>query len=114
MNLVIPGSPKPKQRPRFTRQGRVYSPSSKEERRVAEHIAAQIGYRKPLTGPLKVTMRFYRSDKRRVDLDNLEKLVADSANGVLWVDDSQIMEVTSSKHYDKDNPRTEVTVERGE
>ena len=109
MTLTIPGNPLPKKRPRFVR-GRVYSPSSKEEKRVAQHLSAQMGVRKPLTGRLSVTMTFYRKDRRRVDLDNLEKLAADSANGVLWEDDSQIVEMISRKDYDPKQPRTEIEI----
>lgn len=35
---------------------------------------------------------FYMQDRRRVDYDNLAKLVTDALNGVAYVDDSQIVE----------------------
>lgn len=33
------------------------------------------------------------------DIDNIVKSVADGMNGIVWVDDSQIVELVCSKHY---------------
>ena len=64
----------------------------------------------PLEGDLSVTVRFYHKDKRKHDIDNYFKLLFDSLNGVLWVDDGQIIELIAQKYLDKDNPRVEVIV----
>jgi Holliday junction resolvase RusA-like endonuclease len=32
-------------------------------------------------------------------IDNVAKVVADGMNGIVWVDDSQIVELVCSKHY---------------
>ena len=48
----------------------------------------------------------------RPDLDNLEKAVYDSMNGVLYVDDSQIVEHTTRKIWVKENARIEVNIQR--
>jgi Holliday junction resolvase RusA-like endonuclease len=61
--------------------------------------------------PVKVTMRWYRSAKRG-DLDNRTKIVADSLNGVLWVDDKQIVEWHLYRYDAPKNGRVELTVER--
>jgi Holliday junction resolvase RusA-like endonuclease len=47
---------------------------------------------------------------KRPDLDNLEKLIKDACNGVFWIDDSQIFEVSKRKVYGA-VPRTDVTIE---
>lgn len=37
--------------------------------------------------------------EKKPDIDNIIKAVADGMNGVVWVDDSQIVELACSKHY---------------
>ncbi|MGM9908018.1 RusA family crossover junction endodeoxyribonuclease [Limosilactobacillus sp.] len=83
----------------------------------------------PLTGALKVTIRFYRaiqkseSKKRhrlkalgairptkKPDLDNYIKSTLDGLNSVLWADDNEIVELHTYKYY-SDDPRIEIEVE---
>jgi Holliday junction resolvase RusA-like endonuclease len=45
---------------------------------------------------------------KRPDLDNIVKAIKDGANGVAWVDDSQVVDVSASKRYG--TPRVEVEV----
>lgn len=49
----------------------------------------------------------------RPDLDNCCKLVTDALTGVAWVDDDQVVEVTASKDYTEDQPRTEIRIRFG-
>ena len=109
IQLVVPGPPVSKGRPRFGR-GFAYTPTSTRlaEKKVAT-IARQHGV-KPLEGPLEVTCRFYLPTRRRVDLDNLTKLCQDSLNEIAWHDDSQICISLSEKHYCPENPRTEIII----
>lgn len=46
------------------------------------------------------------------DLDNLEKLVKDACNGILWHDDAQVVQVVKRKIYceGNDRPRIEISV----
>ena len=46
---------------------------------------------------------------RKPDLDNIAKSILDSLNGIAWQDDSQIVNIWISKHYDEE-PHTEVTL----
>ena len=62
----------------------------------------------PRATSLKVEANIYFGTKRRVDVDNFSKLILDACTGILWLDDSQIMTMTVSKHYDKSNPRIEL------
>lgn len=111
--FIVPGNPKPKERPRFGR-GRGYTTEATRaaEARVASSFTDNMGIRhtieSPVTGPLRVRLRFFRDSMHRVDIDNLEKLVLDSLNKLAWKDDSQIVSLISSKHLDRDNPRTEI------
>lgn len=116
-------TPTPKGRPRFTSHGRTYTPAAtmKAEKEVADKLRlAAIGWGGvwPKTGPLAVEVDFMMpvpqswSKKKkqqahdgdlwhtsRPDVDNLLKLVLDAANGVLWVDDAQIVSFGASKSY---------------
>jgi len=49
-------------------------------------------------------------DKRRRDVDNFNKLVLDSLQGIVFEDDSQIQKLTITKNYCKENPRVEVII----
>ena len=109
MFFVVPGQPKPKARPRFAK-GRVYSPSWKEEKRVAGHIRPQMGHWKICGTFVALKLVFYREDRRKVDLDNLVKLVTDAMNGLVYVDDAQIVDIHAKKEHDSVNPRTEVEI----
>jgi len=53
--------------------------------------------RAPVAGPIALGLEFWRSSRRRCDLDNLVKGIWDAGNGVLWVDDSQIIHLEASK-----------------
>ena len=111
--FTVPGNPKPKERPRFGR-GRGYTTEATRaaEARVASSFRDNLGLRhtieSPVTGPLRVRLRFFRDNMRRVDLDNLSKIPLDALNGLAWGDDSQIVSLIASKHLDRDSPRTEI------
>lgn len=53
---------------------------------------ARLG-KKPLSGPVRVTVAFYGAHSR-ADLDNLVKPILDGMNGVIYEDDSQIHRLT--------------------
>ncbi len=61
-------------------------------------------------GALSVTIHVYRP-RRSGDLDNRQKAVLDSLNGILWRDDEQIVAIHAYRHDDKKNPRIELEVE---
>lgn len=115
LRFVVEGEPVPKGRPRVGLGGRVYTPArtrdAEEDVRIAA-LTATTGKSWLLVPEYRyaLTMEFFCASARRVDLDNLAKLCADSCNGVLWLDDSQIVHWVARKRRDKDNPRTEVCV----
>lgn len=66
-------------------------------------------------GPLKtsvaVRVTLYEPDKRRRDIGNYTKLIADALTRVAFVDDSQIDELRLSRGgLDRKNPRAEVEI----
>jgi Holliday junction resolvase RusA-like endonuclease len=125
--FVIPGKPFAKQRPRATRQGRVYTPAATVsfERTVGqiamEHFPA------PITGPVRVTIfasfepakswsKKRRSDAlgrhhtQRPDLDNCQKAILDGLNRIAFADDGQVAEVHCRKVWGPE-AQTVVSVE---
>ena len=107
--FTIPGQPLPKQRARVMK-GYSYTPKETvaAEKRIADY--ARIAQAKPTRNPIHLVLRFFRGDLRRVDLDNLAKLVQDALNGVAYADDSQIVLLTAAKGIDREFPRTEIEV----
>lgn len=67
-----------------------------------------------LTTPLNVKSVYYRKTRRRVDISNLHSALHDVlvAAGVVADDNRDIIAATdgSRVYWDKDNPRTEVTI----
>ncbi len=63
----------------------------------------------PLAGPIGVLARVYRPQKRG-DIDNVAKCLLDACNGLLWLDDSQIVDLHLLRFDDKTNPRVELSV----
>lgn len=66
--------------------------------------------KKPHECELEVTVNLYHGTHRRSDIDNFNKILFDSLTGLVWVDDSQIVVLTTRKHYDKNNPRIEIEI----
>ncbi len=108
--IVVPGNPLPKARPRFG-CGRAYTPPATRawEEWVGWHVRHVLD--KPLVGRLAVTLRFYRSNRRRVDLDNLIKAALDAVTGIAWRDDSQVITLDAQLLTDRDNPRLEIEID---
>lgn len=108
LHLVVDGAPWSKSRPKFARNrgGIAYQPDDdrRAEARMRGHLQS-VGA-EPFLGNTMVACRFYRPDAQRVDVDNLLKHVCDSANGVLWEDDSQATLVFGEIMHDAERPRT--------
>lgn len=123
ITFTIPGDPVGKARPRVTIAGgraHAYTPAKTAdyEELVAVYASAAMKKAPLLEQPVRLHLGIYCkvpgtwSRKRRAealagierpakkpDIDNIVKSVADGMNGVVWVDDSQIVELTCSKHY---------------
>jgi len=133
VEFTVIGNPCAKGRPRFSRRGAfisTYTPKKTADNAKiisGEAMIAMEG-RKPLEGALKCVLSFYMpipksTSKKDVakmlsgeirftkkpDIDNLGKQAMDGMNGIVYLDDAQIMWFESVKHY-SDNPRTEIFV----
>lgn len=135
--IVLPGKPQPLKRPRFsiksgnTRVCKAYNSQSKEMYNLAFIVAHQwkhkCGQHFPLEGPVQLDVTFFmpipkslskkKKDSldgefhtKKVDLDNLFKLVADVlTRALVYEDDSQVAVVNTEKVYSSE-PRTEITI----
>lgn len=106
--FFVPGQPRPKGRPRFTRSGRTYTPKTTlaAQKEVAQAYQANRG---PWFGevPVSVEIRFHRRGQevtiteldvgertfKRGDIDNMAKLTLDALNSVAFADDRQVVEL---------------------
>lgn len=128
--IVIQGKPISKMRPRFARRGKfvkTYSAQETEEGKTYLEIKSQWN-RKPLDCPVIVYMTFLfpitNGTKKAVsdmlnditkhvkkpDLDNAGKFYLDCMNGVVFLDDRQVYELSLSKAYAQE-PKTIIRVE---
>ena len=112
VSFTVEGNPIPKGRPRVTRKGHAYTPRRTREWEECVGWQARMAWEgPPVTGPLKLTMHFYRATAHRVDVDNMVKAVKDALNGIVYEDDSQVMVLTATKAIDRAAPRVTVIVE---
>ena len=131
--FVIPGIAQAQGRPRagktFTGRTVVYDPSkSRDYKQYVRIVASQNRPEKPYEGQIKMQIDVYRPIPKSMpkykqklavegqlrpvtkpDIDNYFKSVSDALNGVIYKDDSQIIEIKASKFY-SDAPRVEVVV----
>lgn len=101
-----------KERPRLGARGRTFTP---ERTRAAEEGLAwrfKLAMRGAiLEGNLAIVCVFFRPDRRRIDGDNMLKLVCDAGNiARAWGDDSQCTTKLVRVELDKDRPRTEIAI----
>ena len=128
IEIIIPGKPFAKQRPRHRKNGHTYTPKDTIAATNAVSLEASLEMcgDAPIDGPVFVAIEFIFSPPpswsekkkqahydtphiQRPDLDNLEKLVLDGLNGVVFLDDCQVAELSSIKRWGK-HPRTEIYI----
>lgn len=121
--MTIPGKPTPLARPRFSND-RVYNSQRIAMTNMGILLKNQFK-RDPLDGPLTMALTFFfkvpashhkRKDdmigtplSHKPDLSNLIKFVEDAANGILYVDDSCIVQLDATKIYGEEE-MTEITL----
>ena len=86
---------------------------SREGRRFRREVIATLAAMgvQPMTGPLFVRVDVYPPDRRRRDLDNVQKSLFDALeHGGAYGDDSQIVKIALEKHEPTDGGRTNVLI----
>ena len=138
MEIVVYGEPVPQGRPKFVRIGNhvhTYDPEKSRSYKqlvrfwVTQHLKKIEGF-KPFENALCVDLTFYVgiptswSQKKRIqaingqirpitrsgDLDNLIKAILDANNGLLWVDDCIITDISARKLYTAELARVEIKI----
>ena len=107
---VISDVPKSKSRPYMTSGGRVYSKANTRSDEQLTGFYLRRLFPEPWKGNIGIGCVFFRPNLRRIDTDNMLKHVFDSANGIIWDDDSQVTAEIARKEYDAANPRTLIVV----
>ncbi len=123
ITVTIPGAPVAKGRPRFTRRGVVFTPKKTRnwESAARQHAEIAMFGLEPLTGALSLRVEvamptpaswpLWKRDAAsqgiivptsKPDLDNFIKSVKDALNGIVWIDDSQVVLSTEEKRYGAD------------
>ena len=102
------GIPVPKARARVGMGGRHFTPKHVEKAENDLAVMFQVHVRpRPIAGPLALVSLFFRPDHRRMDGDNLQKLVMDAGTKAgIWHDDSQVTASTWFVDLDIQRPRT--------
>lgn len=94
LKLTVPGDPVVKARPRHGANSNTFTPA--RTRRAEKYLTGFLkdawGEHEPTDQVVGLSVQFYCATRRRSDGDNLLKLVTDSMNKVVVVDDSQIEE----------------------
>ena len=123
VNFTIPGKAQAKQRPKFNRlSGRAYTPKQtiSFENWVKDCYFRSISSidNKPTDKPLKVSITMYveipqsKSKKQKEkmltgeikpivkpDVDNVAKSILDALNGIIYLDDKQVVDLRVRKQY---------------
>lgn len=129
MTFSVPGPPRGKGRPRFTRTGHSYTPKETVAYESRIRDACKASCAKRIEGPVRIFIKAYmsipasaskrmREDMRlniirptkKPDIDNVIKAVLDALNGLAYADDKNVVYVGASKWY-AEEPSLEITIE---
>lgn len=112
----------------MTRTGHVYTPQKTRsaEQRIAEIAKRAMGKLPQFVGAVSVNIAVWQTPpkcwprKRRMekvwvtgkpDVDNVQKLIFDALNGIVWKDDAQIAHVLMSRLFSQDgSERLEIEI----
>ena len=135
IEIVLPGPPRGKGRPKFSTHGgvsRAYTDAGTRAYELKLAWQAKQGMRgkPPLEGPLHLSVIAYmpipkhmsKKDKiaaergeivpiGKIDIDNIAKSAMDGLNGIVFHDDNQVVLASICKFY-SENPRLRISVGR--
>jgi Holliday junction resolvase RusA-like endonuclease len=132
IQFTVYGEPVAQGRPRATMINghiRMYDPKkSRDFKEYVKLVASEHRPEKLLEGPISLVVKVYKptlksfSKKKKAaaeagqlrptskpDVSNYLKLIEDALTGVIWKDDSQIIDCSISKYY-SETPRTEIQI----
>jgi len=113
--ICFTGAPLGKERARYTKRGHVYTPGRTKE--YEEALSTLFMDATNRAGPdadscFVLRCLFFRPNRQRIDCDNLMKAVSDAATGVVWKDDSQVVEIAGRVVLSHPEPRAEALIYR--
>jgi len=107
--IVFPFAPVAWQRVKRSRNGAAYVPTKTRRYKADIALWAAKYFSAPLDGPISISVQFcVKKPNRpkhpkfpitRPDADNFLKGILDGCNGIVWKDDSQVVEIRASKVY---------------
>ena len=116
VRFEVPGIPVAKGRARSTSTGHHYTPAKTVayESTVALFARQAMGSARPMEGPLRLSIvatwpvpaswskkrreaAFWKTGKP--DADNIAKTIGDACNAIVWLDDSQVVQLHCAKKY---------------
>ena len=131
--FTVPGEPKGKGRPRLGRSGHAYTPHDTAvyenlvkvcfKEKYPKHVPLdpdaevraeiKVFYSIPKSASKKkrndMLMGFTRP-KKKPDCDNIAKIICDALNGIVYHDDSQVVDLEIRKYY-SDEPKVKIRME---
>jgi len=120
IQVIVPGNPRSdnhlyNHRAFGKRVIRYMTKVGKDYKKLAASIAKEkypLLSEHPTDKELFVRIEVYFGDKRKRDIQGHLKALIDSFEGLLYENDTQIIELHAKKHYDKENPRSEFSMWR--
>lgn len=114
IQFVVPGKPVPKARPRVMRNAHTFTPKRTKDYETLVQVWALNAisgiHWLLLQGPLGIEIDFYGAT-HSADWDNLAKAICDALNGVIYIDDSQIVSARITKCVaEKGQERTAISI----
>lgn len=113
VRFTVPGAPVPKARARVV-NGHAFTPArtrayEKHVQDCAREALSRVAWK--LDAPAYALRVVVHRAAKRGDLDNFIKACSDALNGLAWVDDARVTELSGRMAVDRANPRVEVEIE---
>lgn len=88
---------------------RVMTPQARKTKEAITWEADYAWGRKSLSGPVRMDIQLHYKDARRHDIDNI-KLLLDALTGVVYDDDSQIVELNLKKYHKAKEAKIDIQI----
>lgn len=110
VNLILPLPPSSNRYWRtIVAKGRALTFVSDEAKQYKRMVKESAGLETLIYSEISVTLKIFRP-QRSGDLDNRLKVLFDALQGVVYANDSQIVEIHAFRYEDRPRPRVEVTI----
>jgi len=113
ITFEVMGEPRPKQSFRYTKNGGGFTPANVKawQEVVAWKAKEAMSGKEIFLEKIYIILNFRLGNGRRIDIDNLSKAVLDAMNGIVYNDDTQVVDLNISKCVRKDNPGVTVNID---